>query len=456
MRAPGPTTWQFVRGVRRHGFLDYVGQLWREHGDTIEVRLGTRRMMIVVHPDAVERIAISGRAKYDKTVSIEAARKYLTGDGLVSSTGALWRRQRRSLAPFFTPKAIRGFAGLIIEDGERMRERWRTLAREGNEVEIAEEMTSVTASIILKSMFSSDSIDGIDQMRWAIETMLSFVSLRATGIALPLWLPTRTNRGYVKARRMVHRAIGKLIARRRALPTDAWPDDLLSRLLSLRDEAGAALPDSLVRDEAITTFFAGHETTARTMTFAWYALATHPHAAERLHEELDRVLGGRAPTLDDLRALPYTLQVVKEVLRLHPPAPFYSRDAVEPDQLGGYDVGRGTIMLLAPYYSHRHPDFWEDPMRFDPDRWTREPETSNKAFHPFGAGPRVCIGNHFSLLESQLLLAILAQHFTTQLRPGYVTRWEMKGVLGLAHGLPMRIVMREAASSGLRRETAQG
>jgi cytochrome P450 len=312
-------------------------------------------------------------------------------------------------------------------------------------VEIAEEMTFVTASIILKAMFSTETMESIHQMKDAVATMISFADTAMTGFRLPVWVPTTRNRKYLAAREMVHRSIATLIAQRRAADESTWPDDLLSRLMKTRDEeTGQAMSEALLRDESITTFFAGHETTARTMTFAWYALASNPKVAERLHEELDRVLGGRPPTADDLRQLPYALQIVKEVLRLYPAAPFYVRDAVAGDKLAGFDVPAGTAVMLSPYYTHRHPQFWDDPEVFDPDRWTRERESARHghAYHPFAAGPRICIGNNFSLLESHVLLVMLAQRFTPKLRPGYQPQWVMQGTLGLANGLPMTIAAR--------------
>jgi cytochrome P450 len=443
MQAPGPGALRFIHGVRRRGFLDYVGDLWREHGDVFQVRIGTRTLVFAIHPDAVERINVTHRKKYDKVASYDPVRKYLTGEGLVGSTGDLWRRQRKLMAPFFTPKGIRAYAELMIRDGVRLQERWQGLARDGREVEIAEEMTSVTASIILKSMFSSETMESLHQMKDAVETMLSFVNVRSTGVFVPLWVPTAQNRRYLAARELVHGSIAALIAKRRASDEARWPDDLLSRWLKARDdETGEPMSPSLIRDEAITTFVAGHETTARTMTFAWYALAKHPQVAAKLHEELDRVLAGRMPTVDEMRQLPYTLQVIKEVLRLHPAAPVYARDAVESDQISGYDIPAGAAILLSPYYTHRHPQFWDDPESFDPDRWAGEREARERAYHPFATGPRVCIGNNFSLLESHLLLAILAQRFTPRLRAGYEARWEMRGVLNLASGLPMVIAAR--------------
>ncbi|HRI08276.1 MAG TPA: cytochrome P450 [Nannocystaceae bacterium] len=442
---PGPKFVPFLRGVREHGFLDYAGQLWREYGDTFQVRLGSRRLVVAIHPDAVEHVNVSHRQKYDKRASYDGVRKFLIGEGLVASTGDLWRRQRKLMAPFFTPKGVQAYAELMIRDGARLVERWDGFARAGAEVEISEEMTLVTASIILKAMFSTETTASVHQMKDAVETMIAFVDTRMTGVRLPLWVPTRRNREYVRARDLVHALIRSVIGERRAVDPSRWPDDLLSRLMRARDEeTGQAMSESLLRDESITTFFAGHETTARTMIFAWYALAANPEVAERFHEQHDRVLGGRPPSEEDLCEPPYTPPVVQEVLRLFPAAPFYVRDAIEDDVVGGFEVPAGSAVMLSPYYTHRHPGFWEEPERFDPDRWSSEREGAphGHAYHPFAAGPRICIGNNFSLLESHLLLAILAQRFAPALRPGFQPRWVMRGTLGLPSGLPMRIVAR--------------
>lgn len=445
MKAPGPGLLQFVSGVRSQGLLAFVGEQWREHGDVFHVRLGLRTLVFVMHPDAVEHVNLGQRDNYDKLRSYDPVRKYLIGDGLVTSRGELWRRQRKLMAPFFTPKGVQTYADLMIRDAARLVERWQGLAETGEEVEIAEEMTLITASIILKAMFSTETMESIHRMKDAVGTMIAFADTQMIGVRLPVWLPTARNRKYRAARELVHRAIEAIIAERRRTDEAEWPDDLLSRLMRTRDEeTGQAMSETLLRDESITIFFAGHETTARTMTFTWYALAKNPGVAERLREELDRVLGGRTPTADDLRRLPYTLQVIKEVLRLYPAAPFYARDAVATEALAGYPVPAGAVVMLSPYYTHRHPQFWDDPEAFDPDRWTREREAThhNHAYHPFASGPRICIGNNFSLLESQVLLALLAQRFTPRLREGFEPAWEMQGTLGIANGLPMVITSR--------------
>lgn len=431
-------------GVRRAGFLDYVGDAWKTYGDFFEVRIAGKRLFFAMHPDAVTQVTVKESGSFDKMASYEGVRKFLTGDGLVAARGSgdIWKQQRKLMAPFFTPSGIRTFADQMVEDSLELAGRWRELAEREEPVEIGHEMTRVTASIILGTMFGTNSIESIDRMKDAVEAMVSFVNQRMVGIPVPLWVPTGRNRRYVAARDLVHDSISKLIAERRATDPSEWPDDLLSRLMRAEDEeTGYTMSSDLLRDEAITIFFAGHETTARTLTFAFYALAANPEVERDLHEELDRVLGGRSPTVDDLHALPYTLQVVKEVLRLYPAAPFYVRDAVEPVELGGYEIAAGTGVMLSPYYTHRHPDFWEEPDRFEPERWTEEREKARhrRAYHPFASGARICIGNNFSLLETHLVMATLAQQFAPRLVAGYQPKWEMESVLALKGGLPMHI-----------------
>lgn len=442
---PGPGTIEAMQGLMKEGFLGLVGRHWRSHGDTFRLQLGPRRMIIAIHPEAVRQVNITNRQNYDKVASYDPVRRYLVGDGLVASTGDLWRRQRKLLSPFFTPRGVQAYAEIMLRDGIRLLERWEGLARSGQTIEISEEMTLVTAAIILKAMFSSETDEAIVEMKDAVETMIGFANSSQGAVHLPLWVPTPGNRKYNTARQQVHTYINDLIAKRRALPETEWPDDLLTRLMQARDdETGEPMEAHLLRDESITTFFAGHETTARTMSATWYALASNPDVAERLHQELDDVVGERYPTVEDLHRLPYTLQVIKEVLRLYPPAPFYVRDALAADVLDGYAIPAGGAVMLSPYYTHRHPDFWEDPLRFDPDRWTPEREAARHpyAYHPFATGQRICIGNNFSLLESHLLLALLARRFSPRLIAGYTPRWVMKGVLGTANGLPMVIEAR--------------
>jgi cytochrome P450 len=439
---PCVNTWEALVGLSRAGFLDYVGELWQQHGDVFQMNIFNRRMVVAIHPEAVRHVNVANRQNYDKFQSYDVVRKFILGNGLVASNGELWRRQRKLMAPFYTPKGVQAYGEIMLKDGHRLLERWSEL--DGKTVEIGEEMTFVTAAIILRAMFSMDSDEAIIGMKNAVETMLGYAGHNQTGIFIPLWIPTRTNREYLKAREMVHGYIRSIVARRRALSEGEQPNDLLTRLMQARDEdTGEPMSEDLLRDEMITTFFAGHETTARTMTFAWYALAMNPPVAEKLHAEIDSVLADRVPTLQDLHRLPYTLRVIKEVLRLYPPAPFYIRDAVAGDRLGDFDT-QGLPVLMSPYYTHRHPDFWEEPLVFNPDRWMPEREAAMHpyAYHPFAAGQRVCIGNNFSLLESHILLALLAREYSPRLAPDFTPKFVMGGTLGTSNGFPMVIERR--------------
>lgn len=439
---PGVNTLQALRGFSRLGFLDYIGHLWHQYGDVFEINIFNRHMVVAIHPDAVRHVTVANRQNYEKLQSYDVVRKYLTGNGLLSSNGDLWRRQRKLMAPFYTPKGVQTYGDIMLREALRLRQRWSGMA--GQSVQIGEEMMFATAAIILRAMFSMETDEAIMSLKGSVETMIGYLVKTQNGLPIPTWLPTRTNREYARAREMVHAYIHSIIDQRRALPEHEWPNDLLSRLMQARDEeTGDPMSESLLRDESITTFFAGHETTARTMTFAWYALASNPAVAEKLHAELDAVLGDRTPTLDDLHRLPYTLQVIKEVLRLYPPAPFYIRDALGEDRLGESET-RGMPVLLSPYYTHRHPDFWEKPLEFDPGRWTPEKEAAMHpyAYHPFAAGQRVCIGNNFSLLESHILLSLLAREYSPRLAPGFTPKFIMGGTLSTSNGFPMIIEQR--------------
>lgn len=435
-----------VIAMARQGVLPYFEGTWRRHGDLVRLQIGSQVRYLAIHPEHVRHISISNRKNYDKRASYDAVRELLLGNGLVTSTGALWKRQRGLMSPFYTPRGIQAFVPMMIADAQQFGARWEELAAAEGQVEMIDEMMLVTASIILKAMFSTQSDEQLETLKDAVETMIRFVSAQQMNpLSAPLWVPTRRNRAYWAASQRVHAFIAEVLAQRRALPDEAWPDDLLSKLMLARDEdTGEGMSDELLRDEAVTTFFAGHETTARTMAFAWYALSQHPQVAARLHAEVDAALGDGVPTVEALKQMPYTLQVIKETLRLYPPAPMYARDAVGDDEIDGVPIPAGSQVLLLPYCTHRHPDFWEQLEVFDPDRWEpeREKQRHPYAYHPFAAGQRICIGNNFSLLESHILLAMLARRFAPRLLPGHRPQIDMGGTLISRNGLPMFIERR--------------
>jgi len=438
-----------VRDIQRKGFLQFLTDEWRQHGDLLRIDIGSRSMVLAVHPEHVRHISLTNRDNYDKLESYDTVRELLLGDGVLTSTGEVWRRQRKLMAPFFTPRGVKQFMPIMLHDAQQFIERWEAKAKaeHGEPAEMLDEMMFITASIILKSLFTTESDEALLELKEDVETMILFVSTAANNpFRLPLWLKVGKNGRYHLARQRVQAYIRNVIAQRRAIPMEQWPNDLLTKLMLARDEeTGEAMSDALLRDESITMFFAGHETTARTMTFTWHALAKHPDVAAKLHAEIDDVLGDRWPTVEDLKRMPYTLQVIKETLRLYPAAPIYARDAVRADTMDSKMIEAGSRMLLSPFLTHRHPDFWDDPERFDPDRWTPEREAAQHpyAYHPFAAGQRICLGNNFSLFESHLLLAMLARRFAPQLTdPEHKPQLDMAGTLMSRNGMPMQIVRR--------------
>ena len=432
---------ELIREMRRKGQLRFFMDAWRDYGDLPHLKLASQEMFLVVHPDHVRQVNVTKSDNYDKLESYDVVRELIVGDGLVASRGELWRRQRRLMAPFFTPRAFEQHLLVFVADTAALIECWHSLA--GQTVELGDEMMLITAAVILHTMFSTESSSDLLEIKEAVGVMVSYAGAALNNpIKLPRWLPTPANRRYYKARELVHHYITALLNQRRSLPQDQWPDDLLTKLMLARDEeTGQPMADTLIRDESITIFMAGHETTARTLTFLFYALAQNPAVEQRMVEEITAVLGTRTPTVEDLKRLPYTLQVIKETLRLYPAAPIYARDVVADDQLDGVRIPGGTRVMPFPYATHRHPDFWPDAERFDPARWTPEAEAARHpyAFHPFAAGKRICLGNSFSLLETHVIAAMLVPRFQLRLKPGHQPQIVMEGTIATKNGMPMRI-----------------
>jgi cytochrome P450 len=437
-----PSVFEVLRIARREGLLGLLLQAWRSGGDLAYVQLGRAKpLFLVTHPEHVRHIAVSHRQNYEKHESYDSVRELLLGHGIVSAIGEDWRRQRKLMAPFFTPRAVERFYPIFLADTQQLIHRWRGLQGGGQPVDMFDEMMQITASIILHAVFSTESDETLHHIRGAVERNIAFVSQRQMGwLPLPLWVPTPSHLRFQRTRRDVDEYIRGVVAQRRTLPQEQWPDDLLTKMMMTRDEeTGSTMADQLVVDNGVTMFVAGHETTARTLGFLWYALSQNPEVEARMHAELDAVLGEAPPSVNDLKKLPYTLQVIKEVMRLYPPAPMYPRDTVADDELAGVRIPAGTRMVLFPYGTHRHPDFWEEPERFDPDRWLPEREAARdpQAYHPFAAGHRICLGNSFSLLETHVVAAMLARRFKVRLKPGHQARIDIEGTLVVRHGLPM-------------------
>jgi cytochrome P450 len=402
-----------------HDRLGFVLALSRSCGDAARFHFGPFPVVFFNSAELMHGVLVEHANEFDTGVVRRNAFGPVIGNGLFVSEGELHRRQRKTLAPAFQPRHIKSYANTMVTYGERAQVEWT----DGEVVGINHEMIQITMSIIGKVLFDADVFTEADELGAAITVALEHVNYMFSHLLpIPLSWPLPRHARTRRSLAFLRAHIQEMIAERRAsnIEGQVERDDFLSILLRARDEDGNPMSDQQVSDEAITFFGAGHETTATGLTWAWYLLAGHPEAYARLRAEVDAVLGGRAPTYDDLARLPYTLQVFKEALRLYPPAYALSRVALRDVTVGGYRVKRGTTVFMSPYALHRRADYFPSPACFDPERFTpkNEARLPRYTYMPFGAGPRICIGNHFALMEGQLLLATLAQRVTFALVTG--------------------------------------
>jgi cytochrome P450 len=386
----------------------------QQTGDIGIYRFGPWSAMMVSSPELIQEVLVDKNDAFHKLPSLDSLRPLL-GNGLLTNEDESWRRQRKLVAPAFQHRRIATYAAMMASDAEQIQRGWG----DNTTIDVAHEMMRLTLSVVGKTLFGTDLLGEADDLGAALTEVLRFATERnASLIQLPTNWPTPANRRNRRAVARLDTTVGRMIADRRASGVDTG--DLLSMLLLAKDEEGAGMSDRQVRDEAMTIVVAGHETTAMALTWSFHLLGQHPEVAERLNAELERVLGGRTPAYADLAALPYTLQVFKEAMRLYPPAFIFGRFSTRPVDIGGWRLPAGTWVLISPYAVHRRPELFPDPERFDPARFAPEAEKRlpRHAYIPFGGGPRVCIGNHFALMEGQIMLATLAQRVRLTHVPG--------------------------------------
>jgi cytochrome P450 len=377
--------------------------------------------LLVSDPAGIKRILLDNVANYPKTALDARILSTAFGDGLLTSDGDKWRAHRRVMSPSFDYRSIASYAPVITDAAEARLKAWDTKG-ENAETDIAREMITLTLEVISRTMFSTDSDALQSRLDETIRKGMGELSFGLQHIA-PLIGPFLLNRKLARVRanfEAVDAAMQKLI-RGREKHAGAAPKDLLDRLIAATDnETGFQMTDEEVRDEVIIIFLAGHETSALAATYVWYLLSLHPEAEAKLHAELDAVLGGREPTYDDLEKLPYTRMVIEEAMRLYPPAPALTgRVAREADEICGRPIAKGTQIVILPWVVHRHRTLWDNPDRFDPERFSRERSTTRPrfAYLPFGGGPRICIGAQLALTEVSLLVATMARRYRLKLVP---------------------------------------
>jgi len=397
--------------------LAFLTRIAREHGDVARFRMGPVELHLVNRPEWIRDVLVTHAASFHKGRGLERAKRLL-GEGLLTSEDPVHLRQRRMMQPAFHAQRIAGYAGVMVELADRLAARWK----DGENRDVAAEMTRLTLAIVGRTLFDADVEAEADEIGAALTTALGLFGRTFT---LPYFelldrLPLPMNRRFERAKARIDATIARLVAERRRAPGGT---DLLSLLVAASDTEGdgRGMTDAQVRDEAITIFLAGHETTANALAWTWYLLAQNPEAEARLHEEVDRVLdGGRSPSAADLPRLPWTEMVLAESMRLFPPAWIIGRRAIETYAVGGFRVPRGSIVVVSQWVTHRDPRWFPDPGRFDPERFRPEAKEARPRFSyfPFGGGPRVCIGEGFAWMEGVLVLAAIARRWRLRLAPG--------------------------------------
>jgi cytochrome P450 len=398
--------------------LQFVAELQKQYGDIAQFRFVVWLTVFISHPDYIKHVLQDNHRNYDKDVLVFQILRPLAGNGLVTVIGGDdWLYQRRLVQPAFHRQRIAALGTLMTNATNVMLQQWDTYARERQVFDVATEMTNLTLQIVSKSLFNVDVSAKTNSFSQAFSQVNAFLIKYLYMPLPPLFIPTSRNRSFWAAVRTMDAVVYEIIHNRRLLQEDIG--DLLSVLLNAVDENKQKMNDKQLRDEIITLLLAGHETSANALAWTWYLLTQHPEIEERLHAELDQVLAGRIPTVEDLPQLNYTRMILEEAMRLYPPAWLVMRRAIQEDEIDGYHIPANSYILWSPYLSHRHPDFWEKPEQFYPEHFSTEHSAKRPrhAYIPFSSGPRMCLGNVFAMVEMQLIIATIVQQYRVLLAP---------------------------------------
>ncbi len=415
------------------------------HRKIARFRIGPRIVNLVSHPEGVRRVLQENQKNYDKQTPGMRNLRPLLGNGLLTSDGDFWLRQRRISQPAFHRAMISSFSDIMVRAAAALAETWQSLPN-GSHIDLSKEMTHLTLRIVGETLLSTDVTGDADEVGPTVRRWLADASARLiTPLNLPLHWPTPKNLRSRRAVAVLDSVVARIISERRR---NNGGKDLLSMLMLARDDDGSTMSpqmtDVQLRDEVMTIFLAGHETTSNALSWIFYCLARHPSTRRRLEDELASVLQGRLPTFNDTSKLSFCQMVIKESLRLFPPVWVFARRAVADDVICGHRIPAGDLIAISAFATHRHPDFWDSPEGFDPERFLPEEEARRTkfSFFPFGGGARTCIGNGFAMLELTLVIAVLVQHFRLELVPGANIEPEPVVTLRPRHGMWMSIQRR--------------
>lgn len=441
-QAPGPSGLLSGRPLMRDP-LPFLENMFRAYGDVVRMRILNLRVYAIAHPDGIKHVLQDNHRNYRKSFDYKILARLL-GQGLVTSEGSLWLRQRRLMQPTFHRQKIAGLGALMADCTLQMLERWRQRAERQEQFDVASEMMRLTLQIVGRALLSIDLTAQAD----LIGRNMTIANERFGEMGLSAfvpWMPTPGNIRFRKAAAALRNIVLQIIAERRRDGRDYA--DLLSMLLAVRDEdTGEGMDDEQLRDEVLTLILAGHETTATALSWTWYLLSQNPAAEAKLHAELDRVLGGRPASVPDLPNLTYTAMVIDEAMRLYPPVWAVGRQAIADDEIMGHRVPGGSNVLLSQWLAHRHPAFWQNPEDFEPERFAAERAAGRPryAFFPFGGGPRMCIGNLFALTEAQIVLATVAQRYRLRVSASHPVVLQPLVTLRSRYGMQVVLEQRRA------------
>ncbi len=440
----GPTLLRQIRAIQRDP-LQFLLDCAQTYGGVVQFPVGDWPVYAVNDPDGIKHVLQDNHRNYSKDTVQFNTLALVTGQGLLTSDGDYWLRQRRMLQPAFHRQRITGFGAAMVGATERLLARWDLLAPPAA-LDVDAEMMALTLEIVGRTLFTADLSHAARDLVSAVLIALDYIIYRAqTPLSLPLFLPTPRNLKFRNALQTLDHAVSRLVADRRALAAETpRPNDLLQMLLDARGEDGTPMSDTQLRDEIITLIIAGHETVASALTWTWYLLAENPAVEARLGAELAGVLDGRPPTMEDLPCLTYTRAVLDEALRLYPPAWLITRKALDADVVAGHALPAGSLVIISPYVVHRRAEAWPEPERFQPERFLDGQTSAAPRFTylPFGGGPRLCIGNLFALTEGVLILATVAQRYQLRLTPGHGVRVDPLVTIRPHGGLPMQLIRR--------------
>lgn len=439
---PGPRplipTINFIK-LRRNP-IKFLTGLYEKFGDVVYFKLGPQPVVLLTNPDNIRDVLITHNKQFMKGEGLQRAKKLL-GEGLLTSEGEFHLRQRRLAQPAFHRQRIAAYATTMVDYAERLSEGWQP----GEERDIAREMMRLTLAIAGKTLFDADVETEADEIGDALsETMEMFNYLTLPFFQILEKLPLPVMKRFKAARQRLDETIYRMIRERRESGEDRG--DLLSMLIQARDTEGdgTGMTDAQLRDEAMTIFLAGHETTANALAWTWYLLSQNPEAEAKLHAEIDEVLAGRAATAEDYPRLKYAEMVFAEAMRMYPPAWVIGRRVLNDYRINEYQIPDRSIILMSQYVSHHNPKYFPEPDRFDPERWTPEAREARPKFSyfPFGGGPRLCIGESFAWMEGVLVMATLARKWRMQLAPNHRVELQPLVTLRPKHGMKMKLELR--------------